>query len=245
MGGDEVLPFLAGLGKSEQRERSEQKKFDTVFFRSYSSFSLYDTIRPYSNLLARILNPYCFAPAAANTVRVFVAFQLRGWVDFLFKLTDLAKPVEMPCLCCSAPSTVNIAAVRQLIQLHAPCTNPVASTASTAHSPLCSNPPSTHPNRSNTLAVIASRRGSCASPCLHHHRAPSQFAFGPVRVPSARAPAQYRKTCSPSRATRAHCHRIAAALSTAAAVPHHVGRAACQLMSRMPGSLARNCASAP
>ena len=57
MGGDEVLPFLAGLGKSEQRERSEQKKFDTVFFRSYSSFSLYDTIRPYSNLLARILNP--------------------------------------------------------------------------------------------------------------------------------------------------------------------------------------------
>ena len=58
MGGDEVLPFLAGLGKSEQRERSEQKKFDTVFFRSYSSFSLYDTIRPYSNLLARILNPY-------------------------------------------------------------------------------------------------------------------------------------------------------------------------------------------
>ena len=56
MGGDEVLPFLAGLGKSEQRERSEQKKFDTVLFRSYRSFSVYATLRPYSKLLARILN---------------------------------------------------------------------------------------------------------------------------------------------------------------------------------------------
>ena len=36
----------------------------------------------------------------------------------------------------------------------------------------------------------------------------------------------------------------AAALTTAAAVPSHVGQAASQLMPRIPGSLARNCATA-
>ena len=38
---------------------------------------------------------------ALRTVRVCVAFQVRGSVAVLLELTELAKPVERPCLCCN------------------------------------------------------------------------------------------------------------------------------------------------
>ena len=40
-------------------------------------------------------------PTVSRTVRVCVAFQLRVSVAVLLELTELATPVERPCLCCN------------------------------------------------------------------------------------------------------------------------------------------------
>ena len=58
-------------------------------------------LRDLESLQARSSSATMTATQQMRTVRVCVASQLRVSVAALLELTELAKPVEMPCLCCN------------------------------------------------------------------------------------------------------------------------------------------------